>query len=69
MSVPTPTPAQRQWLYAVITALVPILVVYGIVDDNSVTLWLALAAAVLGTGTAFAHTRPNAGTGGVDGEG
>lgn len=59
MSVPTPSPTQRQWLYAVTTALVPILVVYGIVDDNTVTLWLALAAAVLGTGTAYAHTRPN----------
>lgn len=62
MSVPTPTPAQRQWLYAVITALVPILVVYGIVDDNTVTLWLALAAAVLGTGTAFANTHPGLGS-------
>jgi hypothetical protein len=45
-------PKFRQWLYTVITIAVPILVSYGVVDANQVPLWLALAAAVLGTGTA-----------------
>ncbi|MGP3708477.1 phage holin [Gordonia paraffinivorans] len=62
MSVPTPTPAQRRWLYAIVTALVPILVVYGIIDSSTVPLWIALAAAVLGTGTAFANTHPDLGS-------
>ena len=50
------TPQVRAWLYGIITALVPILTVYGIVDQTSAPLWLSLAASVLGTATAFVHT-------------
>lgn len=50
------TPSVRRWAYAVITATVPLLVAYGIVEDMTAPLWLALAASVLGTGTALAHT-------------
>lgn len=49
-------PKVRQYLYGIVTAAVPVLIVYGIVDHHEVTLWLALAAAVLGTGTAVLHT-------------
>lgn len=42
----------RQYLYGIITVAVPILVVYGIVKAEDVPMWIALAAAVLGTGTA-----------------
>lgn len=48
----------RRWLYGVATALVPLLVVYGLVDDSTAPLWLALAAQVLATGTAWIHTPP-----------
>lgn len=50
------TPTRRQHLYLVLTALVPILVAYGVVATADVSLWIALAAAVLGTGTAALHT-------------
>lgn len=50
------TPGVRRWAYAVITAAVPLLVAYGIVEDMTAPLWLALAASILGTGTALAHT-------------
>lgn len=50
------TPSVRRWAYAVITAAVPLLVAYGILQDTTAPLWLALAASVLGTGTALAHT-------------
>lgn len=50
------TPAVRQWLYGVVTALVPILIVYGVIDSADAAIWVALAAAVLGTGTAVLHT-------------
>ncbi|MBY4571260.1 hypothetical protein ACN95_14665 [Gordonia sihwensis] len=53
------TPAVRQWIYLVLTALLPILVGYGVVAETDVSLWLALAAAILGAGgTALAasHT-------------
>lgn len=50
------TPTVRRWAYAVITALVPLLVVYGVLEAETGPLWLALGASVLGTGTALAHT-------------
>lgn len=50
------TPQIRAWLYGVITALVPILTIYGIVDQSTAPLWLSLAASILATSTALAHT-------------
>lgn len=50
------TPQVRRWAYTVITAAVPLLVAYGILEDVTAPLWLALAASVLGTGTALVHT-------------
>lgn len=50
------TPQVRTWMYGIITALVPILTVYGIVDQTTAPLWLSLAASVLATSTALAHT-------------
>lgn len=45
-------PQVRQWLYGVMTVAVPILISIGVIDANQAALWLALGAAVLGTGTA-----------------
>lgn len=50
------TPQVRKWVYGIITAAVPLLVVYGIIEASTAPLWLALAASVLGTATALAHT-------------
>lgn len=50
------TPSLRGWLYAVLTALIPLLIAYGILDQQTAPLWLALAASILGTTTALAHT-------------
>jgi len=44
--------ATRQWLYMIVTAVVPLLVVYGIIDKDTAVLWLSLGASVLGTGAA-----------------
>ena len=49
-------PKVRRWAYGIITAAVPLLVVYGIIEAATAPLWLALAASVLGTATALAHT-------------
>ena len=48
--------AVRQWLYGIVTALVPILIAYGVIESADAAIWVALAAAVLGTGTALTHT-------------
>lgn len=49
------TPTRRRWTYRVLLAAVPLLTVYGIVDDQTAALWIALACAVLGLGTADLH--------------
>lgn len=49
------TPDVRRWLYGIATALVPILVVYGVIESSTAPMWVALVASVLGTGTALAH--------------
>ena len=46
----------RAWLYRITTAAIPLLMAYGILDGATAPLWIALAASVLATGTATAHT-------------
>lgn len=46
------TAQQRQYLYNILTVAIPIAIAYGIIQAQHAALWLALAAAVLGTGTA-----------------
>lgn len=46
----------RAWVYRVITAALPLLTAYGVVADETVPLYLALAAAILGTGLAARNT-------------
>lgn len=47
----------RKWLYGIVTAAMPLLVTYGILDEARAPLWIALVAQVLATTTAYAHTR------------
>lgn len=54
------TEATRAWIYRILTAAVPLLIVYGVLDDQAAPLWVALAAAALGTGTASAYTSTKA---------
>lgn len=42
----------RAWLYRVASAVVPLLVAYGVVADSTAALWLGLVGALLGTGAA-----------------
>jgi hypothetical protein len=46
-----PDPAVRRWLYGVVVAMIPVLVLFGLISPESVQLWLNLAAAILGLGT------------------
>lgn len=56
------TQATRAWIYRVTTAAMPLLIVYGVVTDETAPLWVGMAAAILGTGTAAAHTPARRGT-------
>lgn len=51
-------PHVRDWLYPVALAVVALLGGYGIVEEEMTPLWIALVAAILGTGTATAY-RPS----------
>lgn len=50
------TPARRLWLYRVLLAALPLLIAYGALTADQAALWIAAAAAILGIGTAAAHT-------------
>ncbi|EEH64398.1 hypothetical protein HMPREF0044_0135 [Gleimia coleocanis DSM 15436] len=57
-SVITPlfTPKFRRWTYGIATATVPLLVVYGVLEESVAPLWLALVGQIFATGTAYLHT-------------
>lgn len=46
----------RAYIYRVLTAAVPLVTAYGILDGRTAALWLGLAAAILGTGLAAYNT-------------
>lgn len=48
--------ATRAWIYRVLIAAAPLLVVYGVVDNETAPLWVALGAATLGNGLAAVNT-------------
>lgn len=50
------TPKVRVWMYGVLTCAVPLLIAYGVLDEQTAALWVALGSAVLGLGTAYMHT-------------
>lgn len=53
----------RAYIYTILVPLSALLVVYGILDDQTVTLWLGIASAILGipaTEIARKKVTPNA---------
>lgn len=46
----------RAWIYGVLTAVNPLLISYGILDEQVAPLWIGLVGAVLGTGLAKLNT-------------
>lgn len=46
------TPAVRKWIYGIVAAGIPILVLFGTVAAEDIQVWLNFAAAVLGLGAA-----------------
>ena len=45
----------RRWLYGILLAGVPLLIVYGVVDDATGPLWIALGGAMLAPTLALAY--------------
>jgi hypothetical protein len=46
----------RAWIYRVLTAAVPLVAAYGVIDQRTAALWVSLAGAILGTGLAAYNT-------------
>jgi len=46
------SPETRRYLYGVVLALIPVLVVFGLVSPDDVATWTNLAGALLGLGAA-----------------
>lgn len=49
-------PRIRQWVYGIALAALPLLIAYGIVDDQTAALWAAVVGAVLVPGLAVVNT-------------
>ena len=37
----------RRWIYGVATAVIPLLIAYGVVDDQTAPLWVALVLSLI----------------------
>jgi len=46
----------RAWIYRALVAAMPLLVLYGAVDDQAAGVWIAAAGGILGVGLAAANT-------------
>jgi hypothetical protein len=46
----------RAWIYRVLTAAVPLVTAYGIIDQRTAALWLGVIGALLGIGLASMNT-------------
>jgi hypothetical protein len=52
-----PDERTRAYIYRVLTAVGALLVLYGVLSSDELTVWLLLAANVLGTGLAAFNTK------------
>lgn len=56
----------RKWIYGIATVILPLLVAYGLLDERTAPLWIAVVGAVLVPGLAFVNTNPPPKDGGDD---
>ena len=45
----------RKWIYGISLAAVPLLVLYGVIDESAAPLWVALIGAVVAPTLALTH--------------
>lgn len=49
----------RTWLYAILLAVQPLAVAYGLVNDTTASLWVNLVAAIISGGLALSNITPD----------
>lgn len=50
------SPTVRAWLYRIALPVIALAGIYGLIDGQQAAGWVALAAAILSSGVAVAHT-------------
>ena len=48
----------RKWVYGICLAVVPLLVLYGVIDEAAAPLWIAVIGAVVAPTLALSHLTP-----------
>jgi len=48
----------RKWIYGVCLAVVPLFVVYGVIDGEAAPLWIAVIGAIVAPSLALANLTP-----------
>lgn len=48
----------RKWIYSILLAVVPLLVLYGVIDESAAPLWIALLGAIVAPTLALSHLSP-----------
>ena len=48
----------RKWIYSILLAVVPLLVLYGVIDESAAPLWIALLGAIVAPTLALTHLSP-----------
>ena len=56
----------RKWVYTLSLALIPLLVFYGVISEDSAPLWIALIGAVVAPTMALTHMSPPEGRGSLN---
>lgn len=48
----------RKWVYGICLAVVPLLVLYGVIDSEAAPLWIAVIGAIVAPTLALTHLTP-----------
>jgi len=48
----------RKWIYGVCLAVVPLFVIYGVIDGEAAPLWIAMIGAIVAPSLALANLTP-----------
>lgn len=48
----------RKWIYGICLAVVPLLVLYGVIDEAAAPLWIAVIGAIVAPTLALTHLTP-----------
>lgn len=63
MKLKNPSPTTRRYIYGVAVAILPLLIAYGVIEEQTAPLWVAALGSILVPGMAWSNTTPPPGGG------